>query len=1159
MRPTASPAPRRRAAPAPAAFALAAAVAGLATFAALAPAAPAAAQPAVDPDLLAGLAARSIGPATMSGRIADVTVVPGPPDTIWVGAATGGVWKSTDGGITFEPVFDDQPVAAIGAVAVHPARPEVVWVGTGEGNPRNSVSVGNGVYRSLDGGKSWTHLGLDESERIHRILLHPEHASTAWVCAMGKTWGENAERGVFRTTDGGETWQHVLAVDERTGCADLAIDPRNPAKLYAAMWDHRRWPWFFRSGGPGSGLFVSRDAGATWTRATPDDGLPEGDLGRIGIAVAPSHPDVVYAYVEGEEDNGLYRSTDGGRSWQLRTTDPDAGNRPFYYADLRVDTADPDRVYSLWSLVSVSNDGGETFEILVPFRGVHPDHHAMWIDPDDPHHIYDGNDGGVYESRDRGRTWRFVANLPLAQYYHVRVDDETPYNVYGGLQDNGSWRGPAEVWENGGIRNHHWQEVAFGDGFDTVPIPGDARRGYAMSQEGYVERWDLDTGESFSIRPAPEGDEPLRFNWNAAIEVDPFDPDTVYFGSQLVHRSRDRGETWETISPDLTTDDPEWQRQAESGGLTLDVTGAENFTTLVALAASPVQQGVLWAGSDDGRLHVTRDGGATWTSVEGDLRGVPNNTWIPHVEPSPHDAATAFVVLDNHRRSDWTPYVYRTTDFGRTWRSLATPALRGYALSIQQDPVDPDLLFLGTELGLWTSLDGGASWLPFRHGVPTVSVMDLAIQPREGDLVIATHGRSLYVIDDLSPLRHLEPAHLAAPIHLFPVADAQQAEIAQTGSSRFPGDGEFRGENEPYGALVAFTLSGDELPWPDEERERARKEAERQERRREREAREEAAREEGAESVRRQAGEEAVTGGAAAEEEAGEEAEDEDEAATTGRGGPKAEIVVRDADGRRIRRFEAPVHRGLNRVAWNLRRDDFAEPRTGDEEENGFDPGGPEVLPGTYQVTVRYGDAEATAPVRVLPDPRFALTEADRRAGHAAVLRLGALQETLTEAIERVRDARRDVETVLARHAAAKAEAEEEAERAGTAAAGGDEGEDDEEGGDADADPLARDGRKLVADLEALERALWMPPDTRGIPPDTDAWSQVGRASWLLNPGWRPPTPAQRRYVEIAEQAVSKAVADTNRLFAERVAPFREQAGAELLRLLAEEEPLAVP
>ncbi|HEX2163083.1 MAG TPA: hypothetical protein VHM02_03975 [Thermoanaerobaculia bacterium] len=1096
-----------------------------------------AAEAAVDPDLLAGLAARSIGPAAMSGRIAAITAVPGDPDTIWVGAATGGVWRSTDGGLTFEPVFDDQPVAAIGAIAVHPRRPDVVWVGTGEGNPRNSASVGNGVYRSLDGGETWTHLGPANSERVHRILLHPDDPDVAWICEMGHTWGENPERGVFRTDDGGATWEHVLAVDPRTGCADLAADPTNPAKLFAAMWDHRRWPWSFRSGGPGSGLYVSHDGGGSWRRATPEDGLPEGDLGRIGVAVAPSDPRIVYAYVEGEEANGLYRSTDGGRSWRLRTTDDLAGSRPFYYADLRVDPADPDRVYSLWSLTSVSNDGGESFEVLVPFRGVHPDHHAMWIDPEDPEHIVEGNDGGVYESRDHGATWRFVANLPLAQYYHVRVDDDRPYHVYGGLQDNGSWRGPAEVWENGGIRNHHWQEVGFGDGFDTAPVPGDSRRGYAMSQEGHVHRWDLDTGERRSVRPAPPGDDPLRFNWNAALELDPFDPDTLYFGSQFVHRSRDRGESWETISPDLTTDDPEWQRQAESGGLTPDVSGAENFTTLVALAASPVAEGVLWAGSDDGRLHVTRDGGETWTSVEGNLRGVPANTWIPHVEPSPHDPAAAFVVLDNHRRDDLRPYVYRTGDFGRTWKSLATPSLRGYALTIRQDPVDPDLLFLGTEFGLWISLDGGGSWLPFAHGLPTVSVMDLAIQPRENDLVIATHGRSLYVIDDLTPLRALAAEHLAAPLHLFPIAPATQVEIAQTGSSRFPGHGEFRGENEPYGALVAFALAGDELPWPDEERERARKEAERAEERRE-EAEAAAARAEGEEGEESEAAEE------------GAEAEAE------GRGGgPRAEIVVRDGEGRLVRRFEAPVHRGINRVAWDLSHDAFAEPRTEDDDEEELGGGGGlDVLPGTYQVTVRFGDEEATAPVEVLPDPRFDLSAEDRRAGHAAARRAGELQEALTAAIERVRAARHDVETVLARRAAANEEAEREARRQGSA-----EDDDDEadEGEDAP-DLLARDGRKLLADLDALERALWQPPGSRGILPETDAWSQVGRASWLLGDAWRPPTAAQLRYLEIAEGAVAGALADTNRFFAERVAPFRDQAATHL-QLLVEEEPLAMP
>jgi photosystem II stability/assembly factor-like uncharacterized protein len=585
---------------------------------------PAAAAAQVDPDLLAGLEARSIGPAGMSGRVAAVAAAPSDPTIIYVGAATGGVWKSVDAGLSFEPIFDDQPVAAIGALAIHPSDPDVLWVGTGEGNPRNSASVGDGVYRTRDGGASWDHLGLEATERITRILLDSSDPEVAYVSALGRAWGENPERGVFRTRDGGSTWEKVLYVDERTGAADLVMHPDNPRVLFAAMWDYRRWPWSFRSGGPGSGLFVTRDGGESWTRLTAEDGLPEGELGRIGLAIAPSSPDLMYAFVEAEE-NGIYRSTDGGRSWRSTGAKKDFGNRPFYYADLRVDPERPNRVYSLWSRISVSDDGGESWSELVSYRDIHPDHHAMWIDPNDGRHIIIGNDGGVAISRDRGGSWRFISNLPLAQYYHIRVDDELPYNVYGGMQDNGSWKGPSAVWENGEIRNHHWEEVGFGDGFDTAPFPDDPMQGYAMSQGGNLFRWNLVTGERKNIRPAPEG-EHLRFNWNAGFAQDPFDAATIYYGSQFVHRSSDRGDRWEIISPDLTTDNPEWQRQAESGGLTPDVTNAENFTSIVAIAPSPVTAGIIWVGTDDGRLHVTRDGGATWTSIEESTPDVPANT-----------------------------------------------------------------------------------------------------------------------------------------------------------------------------------------------------------------------------------------------------------------------------------------------------------------------------------------------------------------------------------------------------------------------------------------------------------------------------------------------------------------------------------------------------
>jgi len=430
---------------------------------------------AVDPDLLAGLKARSIGPATMSGRIASIESSAANRDLVFVGTATGGLWRSVNGGLTFEPVFDDEPVASIGAVALDPSNPDAVWVGTGEGNPRNSVSVGNGIYKSLDGGRTWQHLGLEKTERIHRVIVHPRDSRVAWAAAMGQAWGENPERGVFKTVDGGKTWRKVLYVDERTGCADLVVDPSNPNKLFAAMWDYRRWPWFFRSGGPGSGLFVSYDGGESWKRLTEEDGLPKGDLGRIGLGIAASDPRIVYALVEAKK-NALLRSDDGGRSWKTINSDGDVSPRPFYYADLRVDPQDPNRIYRLASGLHVSTDGGKTFELLAAFREVHPDHHAMWIDPEDPRHILEGNDGGVYESRDRGASWRFVANLPVPQFYHVRYDMAVPYNVYGGLQDNGSWKGPSDVWENGGIRNHHWQEVGFGDGFDTVPDPRDPMR-----------------------------------------------------------------------------------------------------------------------------------------------------------------------------------------------------------------------------------------------------------------------------------------------------------------------------------------------------------------------------------------------------------------------------------------------------------------------------------------------------------------------------------------------------------------------------------------------------------------------------------------------------------------------------------------------------------
>jgi photosystem II stability/assembly factor-like uncharacterized protein len=1083
---------------------------------------------AVDPSLLAGMKARAIGPAAMSGRIAVVEGWAKDPNLVWVGSASGGVWKSADGGLTWQPVFDDQPVASIGALAIDPNNSDVVWVGTGEANPRNSVSVGEGVYKTLDGGRTWQRLGLEKTERVSRIILHPTDPRVAWVAALGQVWGENPERGVYKTEDGGKTWRRVLFVDERTGAADLVSDPSNPNKLFAAMWDYRRWPWSFRSGGPGSGLFVTHDGGETWRRLTEADGLPKGNLGRIGVAIARSDARTVYALVEAER-SALLRSTDGGATWKAVNTEADVSPRPFYYADLRVDPADPNRVYRLGSTLDVSTDGGASFSTLAGFRTVHPDHHALWVDPGNPRRILEGNDGGVYISNDRGGTWSFVGNLPVGQFYHVRVDMERPYNVYGGMQDNGSWKGPNTAWESGGIRNHHWSEVGFGDGFDTAPDPRDPMRGYAMSQEGYLSRWDLRTGERKDIRPAPPEGEELRFNWNAALALDPFEPDTIYYGSQYVHKSTDRGETWTLLSGDLTTDKPEWQSK-QTGGLTPDVSGAENFTTIIALAPSPVARGVLWAGTDDGRLHVTRDGGTTWTSVEKNVRGVPDNTWIPHVEPSPHDAGTAFVVFDNHRRSDMAPYVYKTTDFGRSWTSLATRNLRGYALKVVQDLKDPDLLFLGTELGLWVSLDGGKGWMQWTHGVPTVSVMDMVIHPREHDLVLGTHGRAFLVLDDIQPLRELSEEVQRKPLHLFQIPDALQYRTAQGAGARFPGNTEFRGESQPYGALITFSLNAPGLPHPDAEEERERKEKEAR-------GKAGAPAPETAQVPGQPQGGRPLAGTPPPDEQPVEEPAGR-------RRGPLAKIEVLDASGAVIRTFEAPVKQGINRATWDLRADPPKRIPRKDEDEGFAEfrrPRSPELL-GTYTVRVSYGGQSAEGKVQVLPDPRFNVTPEQRAANAAALRRANELLNVVADGVERIQRTRGDVEAITA-----QLRQEQETAR--------------KQGGAAD-DPARKAvldaARDLQRKLGELEKRFWETEEVRGLLPENDLEQRITYVTRSIGSSWDPPTAAQLAYLARVDKETRQAVDDLNRFFTEDVAAFRAKVQGTKFQLLPEWAPLKV-
>ncbi len=1088
-------------------------------------AAPAAAQQSqIDPELLAGMKARSIGPAAMSGRIADVEAVVSNPNIVYAGAATGGVWKSVNGGLNWEPIFDDQPVHAIGSIEVFQASPDIVWVGTGEGNPRNSVSGGgNGIYKSMDAGRTWVHLGLDATERIHRIALHPTNPDVAYVGAMGSMWKENPERGVFKTEDGGKTWEKILYIDEGTGVGDLEMDPTNPNKLIAAMWEYQRWPWFFNSGGPGSGLYITVDGGRNWKKLTEDDGLPAGDLGRIGLAIAPSDPTIVYALIEAKE-NALYKSEDGGHSWSKISTDDEIGNRPFYYFDLRVDPQDPNRVYSLYSRVSLSTDGGKNFDVLVR-QGVHSDHHAMWIDPNDPTLIYEGNDGGVYISRDRGETWRFVNNLPLAQYYHINVDMETPYNVLGGMQDNGSWRGPSSVWENGGIRSVHWQRIGGGDGFATLADPNESTVGYAMSQQGFLRRWNVLDGESRDVRPAHAEGVDLRFNWNAAIAIDPFDGNTVYYGSQFVHKSTDRGLSWEIISQDLTTNNPEWQRQMESGGLTYDVTGAENFTTIITIAPSPLQQGVIWVGTDDGRVHVTQDGGGTWESVESNIKRVPANTWVPRIKPSKFDAAAAFVVFDDHRRGNWETYVYETENFGKKWESLATDGVWGYALAIEQDPVKEDLLFLGTEFGLYVSLNGGASWMKWTHGFPTASAMALIVHPRDHDLVIGTHGRSAYVLDDIRPLRTLTPEALAEPIHLFAIPDAIQYRPNPSSGLRAPGQGEYRGENRPYGALITFSLNIEGLPHPNEEIERERS------------------------AARRAAGAGEAGGEAAAEEPSGERGGPGRRGGGDGEGGeggdePQVTIEVSDADGQVIRSFERDAKLGVNRVAWNLRADAFERPSGA--RQGFFQAGGPQIVPGTFNVTIKYGDHEATGSVTVLPDPRYDIPHSERIAKYETLVHVGALQAAVTDAVERIRETRSEIDDVLKRARAADDEATTATSTNGT-------------NGDVSSADLVSAGRELKKKLTEVEKVFWTAPgSTKGIQRPNNVYRRIRYVSRSLSSSWDAPTPTQGIYLQQAEAALEEALVGFNQLFAEDVAEFRSQVEASGIKFLEPKQPLEV-
>ena len=750
--------------------------------------------------LLGGLRARQIGPATMSGRISDIEVVNRKSTILYVGTAGGGVWKSVSAGANFRPVFDDYTMS-IGKITLDQNHPDTVWVGTGEPWVRNSVGVGTGLYKSVNGGTSWEFMGLKDSEHISDIVIHPKNGNVVYVGAQGHLWNANAERGVFKTTDGGKTWNKILYIDENTGCADLEIDPKNPEVLYAAMWSHRRYPDFFDSGFTGtSGLYKSTDGGATWNKI--HNGLPKSTLGRIGISVAPSNSNVLYASIESKEQKGLFKSYDAGASWKLVNSDFNNGVRPFYFSRIVVDPSYDSILVKCAFTPIISTDGGKKFR---PISSVHSDVHAAWINPRNSNHILLGTDGGVYESLDQGYTFKMWMNLPVGQFYHVAVDNETPYNLYGGLQDNGSWFGPSQ--KPGGITNKDWNVTYGGDGFWSSPHPTDNDVVYAEYQGGHMARYNKKTGIAKDIKPYPEkGDPKLRFNWNTPIVQSPNKPDRIYAGAQFLFMSEDRGDTWKKISPDLTSNDPKRQRQSLTGGLSIDNSSAENNTTIYYVAESPKDEKLVWAGTDDGYLQVTENQGGTWTNVTKNITGLPAGNWCSSIETSHFDRNTAYVTFDNHRNGDMKPYIYRTTDLGKTWTSLVTTELEGHVFIVREDRVNPNLLFAGTESGLFISIDGGKKWSRFENNVPKTAVHDIAIHPKEDAIVLATHGRSLMIIDDISPLRQLTPEIMTKAIHFFDIKPTVLNDPG-AGGNWFGGDGNYSGENPSAVAKIVYYMS----------------------------------------------------------------------------------------------------------------------------------------------------------------------------------------------------------------------------------------------------------------------------------------------------------------------------------------------------------------
>lgn len=1028
----------------------------------------------------------------MSGRVTAIDVVRTDPDHIYIGTASGGVWESKDGGVRWTPIFDEQPTLAIGAIRINPRNPSEIWVGTGEGNPRNSQNSGRGVFRSLDGGRTWTAMGLAGTKTIHRIVIDEHDPATVYVGALGSAWGPGEMRGVFKTTNSGKTWTKILYTNDRSGVGDMVIDPLNPRKLIVAMYEHARTPWNFTSGGEGSGLHITYDGGDTWKKITPEDGLPKGPLGRIGIAIAASDPSIVYALVEAKE-NGLYKSTDGGYRWTLVST-KNIGNRPFYYHEIYVDPKREDRIWNLYSYVSKSEDGGRTFETILDYgKGVHPDHHAFYIHPDHPDFILEGNDGGLYISRDGGKNWLFCSNIPVGQFYHVNVDNEFPYNLYGGMQDNGSWVGPAYVLKAGGIRNYDWRELYFGDGFDVLPKQTDTRYGWAMSQGGNLAYYDRETGFNQFVRPVhPEG-VTLRFNWNAALAPVPGAPCGIYFGSQFVHKSLDCGRTWSIISPDLTTNDTTRQKQNQSGGLTIDATNAENHTTILAIAASPLDSDVIWVGTDDGNLQLTRDGGTTWTNLAAKLPGCPNGAWIPQIETSPHRAGEAFVVVNHYRRDDWRPFLFHTTDFGATWKDLSKTAsdssgISSFVQCIVQDPAVPNLLFLGADDGLYVSIDGGLAWARFPGSVfPHVSVMDLKIHPTDHSLAVATFGRSLWVLDNLLSLRALarDPGSGRKSFALYPAPAGVQAEMRSVDGIRFAADGEFKGENRYPGIRFPVYIKPAEKTMPADTAAPVGKSKKK---------------------TPKESGQVAGAGLTAGDSTGLRQVQ--------GAGGKDLlELYILSSGGDTIRYINRKPKEGWSAMTWDMRAKGIRFPSRGEPAKDDDDPAGAYVLPGTYKVVAIYKGQKDSVDAKVGLDPRLPVTAQDLQARNQALNDLNKEVDRARQAFKALQDVRKNVRIVetLAVNAPDTIQTSIRAKQ-----------------------------KELMKRLADIERGFMEPEDVKGITREINLMSEMYTASAYINTSIGAPGPNASHMLAILRTMTNKAVSDVNTFLDKDWTAFRQ-------------------